>query len=171
MNALRLAGTSGALALLLVSAAWASDGVLRGSLPVAAPQSVDPPGLLITRLPSGALLKQMPGQPIPAEPAGTPTARVVGLARGVSVQQVGAAQMQVLGNSPVVLQTSPPGEVSVRQIGNASLRETAGVRSSPAATLKVAAPLPPGVRVVDLPAGQPLPANPAPNTLYRQLRD
>lgn len=171
MNVFRLAGGAGLLSLLLVPAAWGSDGVLRGSVPGAAPQSVDLPGVQVMRLPSGSLLKRLPGQQMAGEPAAASTVGVVALARGVSVQQLGAAQLQVLGNPPMAPVTAPPADMSVRQIGPARLRELAGARSAALAVVTATAVRPVGARVVDLPAGAPVPAWPAPDTLYRRLPD
>lgn len=175
MKVLCQVACSGLLPLMLLPAAWAADGVLRGSLPVAAPQSVDPPGLQITRLPSGSLLKRMPGQQLVGEsivaPAVASAVGVAGLARGESVQQIGAAQMKLPSSPPVASEAAPQFEFSTRQIGNARLRELPAMRAAPPAALKASTALPAGVQIVDLPAGQPVPAHPAPGTLYRRLQD
>lgn len=158
-----------ALVLLLMPLACAADGVLRGTLP-GGRANADPPEMQVTTLPSGALMKRMPGQRIPSDPAAAPSAREARLGAGVSVQQSGAAQLQVMaGSTPPAVAARPAG-LTVRQLGGAQLLEVPGQRSPVLAVdgVAAAAPLPAGVRVVELAADEPLPLNPQPNTLYRR---
>lgn len=165
MTALPFAARRCVAVLLLVPMACAADGLLRGALPAARP-STDPAGVQVTALPSGALLKRMPGQALPGDAA---AARAAPLPAGVSVQQSGSALMQVLpGQASESAPARPPGS-TVRQAGGALLLEMPGPRQ---AAERLAAQAPPtGVRVVDLSATEPLPVNPQPDTLYRRVRD
>lgn len=165
MKNLLLAAHRAAVLLLLAPLACGADGLLRGAMPVGRP-SLDPPGVQVIPLPSGALVKRMPGQAWPGDAAATPAARAAPVPAGVSVQQSGSAQMQVLAGGPAVVPTARPAGLAVRQAGGALLLEVAGQRSpAPAAAVAV---LPAGVRVVDLSPSEPLPVNPQPHTLYRR---
>lgn len=163
MNALALGARRVAVVLLLTPLLCAADGLLRGELPAARP-STEASGVQVTVLPSGALMKRLPGQPLPGDAT---LARAAPLPAGVSVQQAGAAQMLVLANaSPAGTTARPPG-ATVRQSGASLLLETPAQRAVAERAAAVAA-LPAGVRIVDLSPSEPLPLNPEPNTLYRR---
>lgn len=169
MNALIFAARHGAVLMLLVPLACAAAGLLRGALPSGRP-SVDPPGVQVIQLPTGALLKRMPGQAGPGDSAAAPAGRAAPLPAGVTLQQSGAAQMQVLAGTAAVPASARPGGLTARPSGGALLLEMPGQRSLGAPAAGPAAPmaLPGGVRIVDLAANEPLPLNPQPNTLYRR---
>lgn len=166
MNVLPHAARRCAVALLLVPLVCGADGVLRGELPTAR-ASADVPGVQVTALPSGAWMKRLPGQTLPGDSAG---ARASPLPAGVSVQQAGAAQMQVFaGQTAAVPSARPPG-LTARQSGGAMLLEMPGQRlaAERSAGTSAAPVLPAGVRIVDLSPNEALPLNPLPNTLYRR---
>lgn len=170
MTVLHLAARRCALAVLLTPLVCAADGLLRGSMPGGRP-GPDPAGVQVMQLPSGAQMKRLPGQPLAGDPATASAAPEAGLPAGVSVQQSGAAQMQVMAGSQAVVSTARPTGLASRQSGGAVLLELPGQRSPTAALSGVAAAttVPAGVRIVDLSATEPLPLNPQPNTLYRRL--
>lgn len=165
MNRLPLAARRCAAVVLLAPLACSADGLLRGSLP-AARESADPAGVQITALPSGALMKRMPGQGGPGDAA---SARETPLPPGVSVQTSGAALMRVMAGQPAESVGARPSGLTSRQAGGAMLLEMPGQRlATERAAAPPAAALPAGVRIVVLSATEPLPANPQPHTLYRR---
>ena len=132
----------------------------------------DPPGLQVVRTPDGSLIKRLPGD------GGLPAASA---ARIASASTSGPAGLKLVQNGNVLM---PAGReeaaaavsgralpLSVRQVGDARVLELPGLPTIGSEPASAAQPLPRGVRVVDLPAGAPLPLSPEPNTLYRRLRD
>lgn len=173
MNVATVVSHFGGLALLWLPLAAAAQGLVRGpELPLARAQA-DPPEVQVVRLPSGQVMKQLPGAPdLAARP--TPVAAQLGAA--ASVQQVGNVQLRVMnlpGAAPAAAAAvvAPPANLTVRQVGKAQVLEMQGqptpglMAAAPAGAL---APLPAGVAVVELAAGQLPPSPPALNTLYRR---
>lgn len=164
-----LRGLSG-LVVLCVPLGVAAQGLLRGAEPAVARVKADPPEVQVARLPSGQLLKRLPGDSLAVNAAtSVPAAPLTGLA----VQQVGNAQVRVL-NGPGSTAAAPAGvaaraaELSLRQVGQAQVLEVRGERSPALPAAAASAALPAGVAIVDLAPGQALPWPPAPNTLYRR---
>lgn len=155
------------LALAMGPGVAAAQGVLRGTDPAAAARvPSDPPGVQVTTLSSGGLLKRLPGTSTPGESATPASLR---MAPGMAVQQVGNAQMLTMGSPPPAVDAAQQGSLRARQVGKVQVLELPGQRTPGLEASSARADLPAGVVVVDLPAGQPLPAMPPANTLYRRL--
>lgn len=169
MNVVRLAAWHVAAAGLLLPLACAADGLLRGSLPGPTVVTADPLGMQVIPLPSGALLRRLPGQVLPGDPGAAPPASGARLAAGVTVEQSGAAQLRVRGAPASPTPAPQVAGLTVRQVGAAQLRELPAARSLAQVAPADVPPALAGLVVVDLAPGQPLPAQPAPATLYRRL--
>lgn len=173
MNASFFARCATAFVALCISLGASAQGPVRGPELIAPRVKADPPDVQAVRLPSGQLMKRLPGDTAAMVPPASATATTGGPVAGLSVQQLGNVQVRVL-NSPGTTAAAPAAvaartaELSSRQVGQAQVLEVRGERTPALPGTAASAALPAGVLIVDLAPGQALPWPPAANTLYRR---
>lgn len=162
-TARRVAG----IAMLCLPLLAPAQGLLRGDEPARPRPRADPPETQSVKLPSGQLVKRLPGDGLSAAAAASAPTKADA---AWTVQQAGNAQLRVItppGGTPAATASRGP-DLSVRQVGQARVLEIRGEGTPGLPTAAGGAALPAGVAVVDLPAGQAPPSPPAPNTIYRR---
>lgn len=166
----RVAGLGWLMATAVWPALCAAQTVLPSPDPRPPRPLPDPPGVQVVRMPDGSSVKRLPGDDAFAAAASARVANAP-LPAGVKLVQNGNVLMLAGREETTAALAAAPLPLSVRQVGDTRVLELRGQPTIGAETAAVVQAVPRGVRVVDLPAGAPLPLDPEPNTLYRRLRD
>ena len=168
----RVAGLSWLMAASLLPCLCSAQIVLPSPDQPAPRPLPDPPGLQVVRTPDGSLIKRLPGDGgLPATSAARTASATATVPAGRKLVQNGNVLMAAGREEAAGAVPGRALPLSVRQVGDTRVLELRGLPTIGSEPASAAQALPRGVRVVDLPAGAPLPLSPEPNTLYRRLRD
>lgn len=167
----RVAGLGALMAAAVLPGLCAAQMVLPSPVPLATRSLPDPAGVQVVRLPDGSSVKRLPGDDGATATSAARVATAAAPAGAKIVQNGNVLMLAGREEAATASLSAVPVALVARQVGDTRVLELRGQPTLGADTTTAAQAVPRGVRVVDLPAGAPLPLQPEPNTLYRRLRD